>query len=1094
MQNFVDSSDEFMDQNEGECDKQFADDVINYQTQVENIIAWLFGKEEELQQRPQDSTLQDAAFSQVLDEYSIHEKFISEFSEYCHTIMKCKEDGQEMRENDAQLTEEDRDEIGIQMDAMMVCYEKLKILATDRLKNLQRIVEERQQTKIERFEEWLSAIEMRIASSNNIGPDYNAVSRQLKDLLDLRVELEQKQDFLNFMSSVIIFDEVDSEFQLRSRSCESLDQHLENMNQRWTEICRFVDDREDKLKKAESIWKLLILEGPQLTNWLKKIERSLSELAEAVRNQPDKVFIVKLLSRSDKIDSEIKSKQSFYTSLESRVRTEIEKFDDPCSMLVIELEKKLEDMQDNWNAIMNRKRMLDYSLQALSNPKPTDRISMIPLPDPITSTSRNNINFDNPRAPSNEYVSSDLTNELVDGNIKEHLSNSSSSANDDKEFSIQMNGSDSDPRAFDTSLSSTTRSLLYGTNNDQDQTLYNNNNLDYQDELSSTSMTASYPTNIISSETKNDTRFDTNLISSDCNQHELHSNYANNQISFETEHYKEGPHSCRVEEWKHSLESFSTWLKRIETTLCIENTLDTMVEPNDIQQNENWSRIDLHRQLLLLNETESQILSTCQDEFDCLILQGQQIIEDLIPEIGENEYEANLKEILNDIEIRYSTVKRCIDERRREFCDRGKWYTLLKSLQESCNYLIDQMGQVIPETNIGVDLITIAQQQDSLMHAKADLEDNVILQSDMKEAKLFLKLCESLQQYIQKQPNQPPLQLNIQDRFGRSSTVTSNNDIWMSFKDLKDSIESQLDRLTLHYSELSQLIEDRLMRLDEVHKEMHALQHKMQELATKLQVAEILKSNWMPLENLSIEKLSEQLEDLKLFRERISETESIHKIMNSIFDWMTKSEVPLSQQNLKRISELNTIWNLIQVSVEERQKLIEQAFDNQGASEQKFLTQTIADLPRWDRRVASSRVPYFVDHNSNSTNWDHPKFTDLFKTMSTIKNYVFSAYRTAIKLRQIQRKFGIDMLMLETLKEMFNLPYYGLGQQQNEVETNQQPYPSILTSNDSQLGVEQIIFYLKAIYEKIQNEEKPSLDVPLSIDLTLNWLLNLYDS
>lgn len=988
MQNTVKHPNEFNDLDEDECGQQFSKDVIGYQKRVENVISWVFSRQEELQKRPPVHDLQDAPFRQVLDEYSLTEKFISEFCEHCQTIMQCREVGQEMKENGENgLTEEDRDEIGFSMDAMTACYENFKILATDRLRSLQMILEERQQTKIERFEEWLKAIEMKITSSNNIGPDYNAIQRQLKYMDDLMIELEQKQDFLNFMSSIIIFDEVDTEsLQIRARSCETLDQRLENMNRRWTEICRIVDDRNDKLRKAESIWKLLTLEGPQLTAWLKKIERGLFEVSEAARNltdiQGDDVFMTKLLARSDKIDSEIKSKATFYTSLESRVRTEIEKFDDPCSMLVIELEKKLEEVQDSWNTIMNQKRMLDYKLQAVTNSLPAEPVicSMIPLPDPITPSSTNDIRFSNPLGVDDYSLNSDplQTSEA---------------------FSVQS--------------------------------------------------------------------------------------------EFSTDQLKENSHSCRVEEWKHSLESFSTWLKRVEVSLSIDDGIGTINDHDSFAR--GWSHLDLQRKLLLLIEVENEIVSSCQDEFDCLILHGQQIIEDLIPEIGENEYEANLKEILTDIEIRYGAVNRCLNERKQELMSKDRWYQLLKSLKNSCDYLIEEMGHVLPEVNIGIDLITLAQQQDQLMHAKADLDDNSMVQSCIQEAKTFLKLCDILQQ--QQQQNQsdtsPPLN-DVQESNNKLFSANSN-DIWLSLRDLKEDIESQLDRLTLHYSELSQLIDDRLARLDEVHKEMHGLQHKMQELATGLQVAEILRSNWPTLENLTIEKLSEQLEDLKLYRERLCEIESTYKMMNSIFEWMTQFDVPLSQQNLNRISELKTIWDQIQASVEERQKLIEQAFDSQGASEQRFLNQTIEDLPRWERRVAAtSRVPYFIDHETSKPKWDHPKFTDLLETMGEVKKYVYAAYRTAMKLRILQKKLGIDMLMLEHLKDILNSSSNPINQTNGESD---QVSMGQTNDNSSKLiGVEQIILCLKLIYEQIQSDEKPTMDVPLSIDLTLNWLLNVYDA
>lgn len=137
-------------------------------------------------------------------------------------------------------------------------------------------------------------------------------------------------------------------------------------------------------------------------------------------------------------------------------------------------------------------------------------------------------------------------------------------------------------------------------------------------------------------------------------------------------------------------------------------------------------------------------------------------------------------------------------------------------------------------------------------------------------------------------------------------------------------------------------------------------------------------------------------------------------------------------------------------------------------------------------------MPYFIDHDTNKTRWDHPKFTDLLNSMSEIKRYLFSAYRTALKLRLVQDKLSINLLMLEQLKEIFTLiPEPDPTQQ---TQSNSKNWNPVADNNDTLVGVEQIIFYLKAIYERVKSDENSALDVPLSVDLTLNWLLNLYDA
>lgn len=1076
--------------------KQFSAPVIKYQKEVEDIIAWLLAKEEELQDRTNSATLNESTLEDILKEYGWHETFISEICEYCQTIMRSKEDGQEMRDDYDNLTDEDRDEIGIQMDTMIVCYEKLKILAHDRLRELQELVETRQNVKIEQFEEWLSSMELRTPNWKNVEPDYDAIQRQVAEMNELKTELEQKQDFLNFMSSVIIFDEVDSTLQVRRRSSESLDDRLERINRRWSSICKSVDDRLNRLRIAESIWRLLNFEGPQLRTWLRMIERQLSEMSDAARSQTtndtpeDKAFIKKLMSRSDKIDAEIKGKQSFYTGLEHRVRNEIDKYDDPCSMLVIELEKKLEDMQDDWNSMMNKKRMLDYSLQALYNPtltKPETFRNMIPLPDPITTANSNDLQFVAcSSSPSTEYSPSTSAVNYSSKHKAETASYNESSP------PMQGSSTSSDLRAYDNSISSDIKpadSSLLSASRDQTEQAASDDELDVShNDLSSTSMTTAQ---ILADLDDQNHRYEIpKPVIKDANH------TSSQKVESNEDSCTKGSHNCRVEHWRQSLDLFSNWLRSVESSLRIDHIAFDIQDDSTCNR---WLKLDVEQQLNILTDVEQQIVSTHQDKFDQLIALGQQISQDLIPEINENLLEANLKKILADVEIRFATVKRCLSERKQKLLSKGRWFRLLGTLRTMSDYIIGMLDSIMPEFDIGVDLITLAQQQDQLIHLKADLEQNRDLTSCKNEAQLFLRLCNCLMRMHQQQYDDSPIHhrepiidstLNSDSiDASLSSQPTNIRDIWSSFKDLREDIESQLDRLNLHQSELYQLIDERLARLDEVQKEMHALQHQMQELAAQLQLAEVLKSNWLEIDaSLSIDQLSEQLEDLKLYRDRLVKIESIHSEMSATYDWMLNTDVPLSQQNIKRLEELNAIWASIESSVQERQKQIEQAFDNQGASEQKFLQQSLNDMPNWERRVATtSKVPYFVNHETNKTSWDHPKFEDIIKSMSTVQHVVFAAYRTALKLHIIQKRLRIDLLMLEQIKDILDMP---LEKPTDEAESKR----SFIPNEATLISVEQIISFLKIIYEKIQSEEDESLDVPLAIDLTLNWLLNLYDS
>lgn len=43
-------------------------------------------------------------------------------------------------------------------------------------------------------------------------------------------------------------------------------------------------------------------------------------------------------------------------------------------------------------------------------------------------------------------------------------------------------------------------------------------------------------------------------------------------------------------------------------------------------------------------------------------------------------------------------------------------------------------------------------------------------------------------------------------------------------------------------------------------------------------------------------------------------------------------------------------------------------------------------------------------HASEITSWDHPKMIDLYKSFTNLNDIRFSAYRTAMKLRTLQKR------------------------------------------------------------------------------------------
>uniref|UniRef100_A0A5K3F4U3 WW domain-containing protein n=1 Tax=Mesocestoides corti TaxID=53468 RepID=A0A5K3F4U3_MESCO len=75
----------------------------------------------------------------------------------------------------------------------------------------------------------------------------------------------------------------------------------------------------------------------------------------------------------------------------------------------------------------------------------------------------------------------------------------------------------------------------------------------------------------------------------------------------------------------------------------------------------------------------------------------------------------------------------------------------------------------------------------------------------------------------------------------------------------------------------------------------------------------------------------------------------------------------------------------------------------------------------WERCLLPSgnQVPYYKNHATQETQWDHPIMVDLLQRLDESNAIRFPAYRTAIKIRQIQHTLFFDQIPLNVATETF---------------------------------------------------------------------------
>uniref|UniRef100_A0A1I8GQR0 Dystrophin n=1 Tax=Macrostomum lignano TaxID=282301 RepID=A0A1I8GQR0_9PLAT len=143
--------------------------------------------------------------------------------------------------------------------------------------------------------------------------------------------------------------------------------------------------------------------------------------------------------------------------------------------------------------------------------------------------------------------------------------------------------------------------------------------------------------------------------------------------------------------------------------------------------------------------------------------------------------------------------------------------------------------------------------------------------------------------------------------------------------------------------------------------------------------------------------------------------------------------------------------------------------------------------PPWQRMLHpnGSQLPYYRNADTRETSWDHPIMAELMQSLTELNYIRYAAYRTAAKLRRLQRALYLDLVSLGSAAEVFR--DHGIG---------------TAAAGDRLIDVSQMTSCLAGLFARCRTRgggggsSGSSADAGLqaqTIDLSLNWLLNVYD-
>ncbi|KAK7483312.1 hypothetical protein BaRGS_00025479 [Batillaria attramentaria] len=396
-----------------------------------------------------------------------------------------------------------------------------------------------------------------------------------------------------------------------------------------------------------------------------------------------------------------------------------------------------------------------------------------------------------------------------------------------------------------------------------------------------------------------------------------------------------------------------------------------------------------------------------------------------------------------------------------------QWQHLLKTLQTLISWVSHKQQELQQQQPVGGDLASVARQSNENRH----------LQSQLTVKRPLVEQClEAGRYYLREEGEDHRLSADSGDSSATdeapSGAVSSEKDT----QQLIQKIRKQVHVLHRRWGDLNQNCVTWQSRLDEVLEKMTLFHEAMDDLDQRLTAAEREKASWQGVGDILIKELQQEIDTTKGFQQKYAPLQGEIDSVNDQANELQAADVILSHFNVRRLEDFNTRWKALQISIEDRLKQLQDALRAFGPNSQHFLAVSV-ESP-WERAVAGNKVPYYINHVTEKTQWDHPQFAMLVDDLAALNDIRFAAYRTGMKLRMLQKKLGLHLVELSVASEAFER--HGLRGQ-----------------NDKLLDVTEMIACLSSMYEHVaahRSTQNIPINVPLCVDLVLNWVLNVYDT
>ncbi|XP_012590479.1 PREDICTED: utrophin [Condylura cristata] len=246
-------------------------DLDSYQIALEEVLTWLLSAEDTFQE--QDDVSDDV--EEVKDQFATHEAFMMELTAHQSSVGNVLQAGNQLI-TQGTLSDEEEFEIQEQMTLLNARWESLRVESMSRQSRLHDALMELQKQQLQQLSAWLTLTEERIQKMETcpLDDDLKSLQKLLEDHKSLQNDLEAEQLKVNSLTHMVVIVDENS----GDSATTILEDQLQKLGERWTAVCRWTEERWNRLQEINILWQELLDEQCLLKAWLTEKEEALNKV------------------------------------------------------------------------------------------------------------------------------------------------------------------------------------------------------------------------------------------------------------------------------------------------------------------------------------------------------------------------------------------------------------------------------------------------------------------------------------------------------------------------------------------------------------------------------------------------------------------------------------------------------------------------------------------------------------------------------------------------------------------------------------------------------------------------------------------------